>query len=301
MNGTPLYGGIEAGGTKFRCAVAGDPGSIVSEIRFETRSPAETLAETCDFFRPYVKSEEVRSIGMGAFGPLDLEASSPTFGFITSTPKPGWQNTDIRGFVKTELGVDVSVDTDVNAAALGEFTWGASRGIDPSLYLTIGTGIGGGLVKDGKPYHGLLSPEMGHIRIPHDLVEDQFSGACPFHVDCLEGLASGPAIERRTGVRGELLEDEHPFWRTEAKYLAYALSNYILTLSPGIIILGGGVMKKQFLLQMIREKVQDLLNGYVRSAAITGRIEAYIVTPGLDDRAGVMGAIALARQAEAER
>ncbi|HEY5903439.1 MAG TPA: ROK family protein [Anaerolineales bacterium] len=301
MSQTPRYGGIEAGGTKFRCAVGSGPDSLLDEARFETRSPEETLRQTCEFFRPYVESRQVRSIGIGSFGPLDLQSGSPTFGFITSTPKPGWQNADIRGFVQRELGVEASIDTDVNAAALGEFTWGASWRTDPSLYLTVGTGIGGGLVKDGRPYHGLLTPEMGHIRIPHDLAEDPFPGACPFHGDCLEGLASGPAIERRTGVHGELLDDDHPVWKHEARYIALALANYVLTLSPGIIILGGGVMKKDVLLKLIREQVQGVLNGYVRSEAVSGRIEEFIVPPGLGDRAGVLGAIALVRQAEDER
>ncbi|MGE5249981.1 MAG: ROK family protein [Bacteroidota bacterium] len=294
-----LYGGIEAGGTKFVCAVASGPENILAESRFRTRGPEETIREASDFFLPHVRSGRIKGIGLGSFGPLDLQPGSPTYGSITSTPKPGWQNVRIAETIREQLQVPVVVDTDVNAAALGEHTWGASKGLDPSLYLTVGTGIGGGLVKDGRPYHGLLSPEMGHIRIPHDLSVDPFAGACPFHGDCLEGLAAGPAIEKRMGRRGETLDDDDPVWEWEADYLAHAVANYVLTLSPAIVIMGGGIMDRAALLPRVREKVQGFLNGYVKHTRILQHIEGFIVPPLLGRYAGVLGAIALIQKFEA--
>jgi fructokinase len=233
-------------------------------------------------------------IGLGSFGPLDVNPESPTYGFITSTPKPNWQNTDIAGTLHRELGKRVAFDTDVNAAALGEFTWGASRGVDPSLYLTIGTGIGGGFIRDGKPLKGLLTPEMGHIRIPHDRELDPFPGACPFHGDCFEGLASGEAIRARKGQQAEALEDGDPFWELEAEYIASALVNYICVISPRKIILGGGIMQRSFLFGGIRRRTSEMLNEYLQSEMLLKHIEQYIVPPRLGNRAGVLGAIALA-------
>lgn len=290
-----VFGGIEAGGTKFVCAVGSDPDHIVDEVRFPTTTPEETLGRAIAFFEPFVRSGQVKSMGVACFGPLDLDPDSQVFGSISSTPKPGWSHTNVIQFLQDRLNTGVVIDTDVNGAALGEFTWGAAKGLDPALYLTVGTGIGGGLIKDGKPYHGLLAPEMGHLRIPHDLTLDPFAGMCPFHGDCLEGLACGSAIEKRLGKRGEELREDDPFWDVEAGYLAYALANYIVTLSPRIILMGGGVMEKPMLLPAIRAKVQQLLNGYVQSEKITGHIEEYILPPGLGKKAGVLGAIALAR------
>lgn len=289
-----LYGGIEAGGTKFVCAVAGDPPDILNQVRFPTTTPAETLKRVCDFFMPYDNAGQIKSIGLGSFGPLDVDAASPTFGFITSTPKPNWQNINILGEISKQLNAPVFFDMDVNVAALGEFKWGVSQGIDSSLYLTIGTGIGGGYIKDGKPLKGLLALEMGHIRIPHDLKLDPFRGTCPYHGDCFEGLASGPAIQARFGQRAESLSDNDPFWEIEADYIAHALANYIFTLAPRIIVLGGGVMQNSFLFGMVRLKVQKILNGYLNNKMLLNTIDQYIVPPGLDNRAGVLGAIALA-------
>ena len=291
-----LYGGIEAGGTKFVCCVASGPNHIVEEIRFATTTPKETLRKTVQFFQPYVRDGRIRFIGAGCFGPLDLNPASPSYGFITATPKPGWSNTDVRGILQQELNVPVAIDSDVNAAAVGEAMWGASRGADPSLYLTIGTGIGGGYLKDGKPLIGLVNLEMGHIRIPHNRELDPFEGTCPFHDDCFEGLASGPAIEKRLGVNGALVPQSDPFWNIEADYIASALMNYILTLSPKRIILGGGVMQREFLLPRVRSRVCELLNGYVSSKVILENIDQYIVRPGLGNQSGSMGAIALAMQ-----
>lgn len=288
-------GGIEAGGTKFICLVASDPDHIFSQVRIPTGSPGETLEEVIRFFKPFVASGQIDGIGVGSFGPLDMDPNSPAYGHIRATPKPGWSDTDIRGIIASALHVKVTIDTDVNAAALGEFTWGASRGIDPSLYLTIGTGIGGGCVINGRPYNGLLNPEMGHLRIPHDLQLDPYPGNCPFHGDCFEGLASGPAILGRLGVAAEALPDEHAFWELEACYIAAALANLILTLSPKKIILGGGVMGRAFLFPKIRLKVQDLLQGYVNHPFLFSEIENYILPPALGNLSGSLGAIVLAQ------
>lgn len=293
-----LYGGIEAGGTKFVCCIATGPEHIVEEVRFATTTPDETLRKTIQFFQPYASAEKIRSIGIGCFGPLDLSPSSPTYGFITATPKPSWSNTDVRGTLQRNLHIDIAFDSDVNAAAVGESIWGASREQDPSLYLTIGTGIGGGYIKDGKPLIGLLNLEMGHLRIPHSRELDPFEGSCPFHGDCFEGLASGPAIEKRLGKAGSVVPERDPFWDLETDYIASALMNYILTLSPKKIILGGGVMQRQFLFPKVRNRVLELLNGYVSSRILLEHIDEYIVPPGLGNQSGSMGAIALAMQLE---
>jgi len=197
--------------------------------------------------------------------------------------------------------VPVGFDTDVNGAALGENRWGAAQGLDTFLYLTIGTGIGGGGLVGGKLMHGLIHPEMGHVRLPHDREQDPFDGLCPYHGDCLEGLASGPAIEKRWGTPAHALPEAHPAWELEARYLALALTGYICTLSPQRIVLGGGVMQQQSLFPRIRQNVLELLNGYVQSPALLDRIDEYIVPPGLGNQAGVLGAIALAQDAAREK
>ena len=298
MSKEKLYGGIEAGGTKFVCCVASGPEQIVEEVRFATTTPQETLRKTVHFFQPYVSTEQIKTIGVGCFGPLDLNPNSSTYGCIASTPKPHWSNADVRGTLQRELKVNIAFDMDVNAAAVGEYIWGASRGCDPSLYLTIGTGIGGGYLKDGKPLIGLLNLEMGHVRIPHNRELDPFNGSCPFHGDCFEGLASGPAIEKRLGVTGAIVPEDDAFWDIEADYIASALVNYILTLSPKKVILGGGVMQREFLFPKIRNRVLELLNGYVSSKSLLEHIDQYIVPPGLGNQSGSMGAIALAMQLE---
>src|SRR5215211_6190186 len=298
MTTTKLYGGIEAGGTKFVCSIASGPDQIVQEIRFSTTTPEDTLRRAIQFFEPFVANRQINSIGIGCFGPLDLNPKSATYGFITATPKPHWSNVDVRGTLQRKLNVTIGFDSDVNVAALGEYTWGASRGYDPSLYLTIGTGIGGGYLINGKSLIGLLNLEMGHIRIPHNRELDPFHGSCPFHDDCFEGLASGPAIEKRLGVTGVIVPESDTFWDIEAEYIASALMNYILTLSPKKIILGGGVMQREFLFPKIRRKVLELLNGYVSSKSVLENIDQYIVPPGLGNQSGSMGAIALAMQLE---
>jgi len=228
---------------------------------------------------------------------VDLNSASPKFGYITSTPKNGWRDTDLMGAVRRGTGLSVALDTDVNAAALGEARWGAAQGLDTFIYLTIGTGVGGGGMAHGRLLHGLVHPEMGHIRVPHDLHADPFPGGCPFHRDCLEGLVSGPALEARWGQRGETLPSEHPAWNLEAQYIALGLATWICTLSPQRIILGGGVMRQAHLFPRIRAQVLALLNGYIQAPEILERIEEYIVPPALGGDAGVLGAIALAAMA----
>lgn len=285
-----LYGGIEGGGTKFVCAYGTGPDDIRDEIRYSTTVPDESIGRAIDFFR---NVEGLRGVGIASFGPLDPNPQSPTWGYVTTTPKPGWAHTDFAGRIRRALGVPVGFDTDVNAAALAETRWGAAQSLNSCLYLTVGTGIGGGAVIGGQMIHGLMHPEMGHVRIPHDLTRDPYPGFCTYHGDCLEGLACGPAIEARWGSRAETLPPDHLAWALEAHYLALGLVAYIVTLSPERIILGGGVMGQEALYPMIRREVQSLLAGYIRVPAITDHIDAYIVPPALGDRAGVLGAIAL--------
>lgn len=295
MASDSIYGGIEAGGTKFICALGSGPGQIVSEARIETTTPDETLQHVAHFFRLAAVEKTISRIGIACFGPLDLDPHSSTYGFITSTPKPGWSHTDIVGRLQRDLGLQVVLDTDVDGAALGESEWGAGQGADPLLYLTIGTGIGGGYVKDGHPLRGLVHPEMGHILIPHDLTADPFPGSCPFHGDCFEGLASGPALGKRFGRPGNEIADDDPFWAIEARYIALALQNLILTVSPRRIVLGGGIMQRGFLFAMIRHELHRSLNGYVQHPQLLDHLDEYVVPPQLGTQSGVLGAIALAR------
>jgi fructokinase len=292
-----ILGGIEAGGTKFVCAVGTGPDDVCSEIRFPTTTPAETIGHAITFFKDQAKHVELDAIGIASFGPVDPNPASPTFGCITTTPKPGWANADLAGAVGRALGLPVGFDTDVNGAALGEYRWGAAQGLDTFLYFTIGTGIGGGGMVGGKLMHGLLHPEMGHMRLPHDWQADPFKGACPFHGDCFEGLAAGPAMNARWGQPAETLPADHPAWQLEAHYIALAMANFIVTISPQLIILGGGVMSNPIVFPAVRSQVLELLNGYVQSPAILQHIDEYIVPPGLGNRSGVLGAFALAETA----
>ena len=288
-----LCGGIEAGGTKFVCAAGTGPDDL-RVTQFPTTTPNETFARAVAFFQ---EQASLAAIGIGSFGPVNPDPASETFGYITTTPKPGWAHVDFVGAIRRALRVPVGFDTDVNAAALGEHRWGAAQGIDNFIYLTIGTGIGGGAMVNGELLHGLVHPEMGHIRIPHDRTADPFEGWCPFHDDCFEGLAAGPAIEKRWGQRGENLPADHPAWNLQARYIAHAVANFVCALSPQRIIIGGGVMQQPYLLPMVRRQVRELLNGYIQSPAILERIDEYIVAPGLGRRAGVLGALALAERA----
>ncbi len=292
-----LYGGIETGGTKIVCAVGTGPQDLRAETSFPTTTPEETLARMIAFCQQQQLVTPLAAIGIGSFGPVSPDRQARDYGYITSTPKPGWAQTDVAGTIERALGVPVGFDTDVNAAALGEGRWGNAQGLTTFLYLTVGTGIGGGGVSNGQLMHGLLHPEMGHILLPHDWQADPFAGACPYHGDCLEGLASGPALQARWGMSGKSLPSDHPAWALEAHYLALACVNFICTLSPQRIILSGGVMGQSHLLPLIQQRVQSLLNGYIQVPAILRQIDTYIVPAGLGSRAGVLGALALAEQA----
>ena len=294
-----LFGGIEAGGTKFVCAIGTGPDDIRAETRFPTTRPEETIQQAIDFFRAQIAEYgPLAAIGIASFGPVDPNPSSPTFGYITTTPKPGWANVDLGGAIQRAFNVSIGFDTDVNGAALSEGRWGAAQGLDTFIYLTIGTGIGGGAMVNGRLLHGLIHPEMGHISLPHDWEQDPFPGKCPYHGDCFEGMAAGPAIEARWQTKGQHLAPEHPAWELEAHYIALALRSFICTLSPQRIILGGGVMDQPQLFPLVRQKTLEALNGYVQSPAILENIDSYIVSPGLGNRAGVLGAIALGMQTE---
>jgi fructokinase len=294
----PLYGGIEAGGTKFVCAVASGPGDVRAETTFPTTTPEETFGRAIRFFQEQARGETLAAIGIASFGPVDLDPDSPTYGYITTTPKPGWANVDFVGAMTRALHLPVFFDTDVNAAALGESVWGAGQGRDPLVYLTVGTGVGGGLLVGGRPVHGLQHPEMGHMYLPRDPAEvAAFGGACPYHGDCLEGLASGPAIAKRWGQPAQTLPPDHPAWDLEARTLAHALTNMIFTLAPQAIILGGGVAEQEHLLGKVRREVERLLRGYIQSPWLKPGLEGFIMRPGLGKRAGVLGAVALAAAA----
>ena len=287
-----LVGAIEAGGTKFVCAIGTDPQNI-EEIRFPTTSPEETIQKAIDFFKAKeIDSGEIQAIGIGTFGPAEVNPKSENFGWITNTPKEKWQQTDLITPIKNALGdIPFAFDTDVNTAAWGEGRWGAAQGLDHYVYITVGTGIGGGAVNDGKILHGKNHPEMGHLRIPKDSSIDPFPGSCPFHGNCLEGLASGTAIKERWNTDPYSLPEDHKAWELESTYLADAILNLTLTLSPERFILGGGVMEQTHLFPMIRTKLNQRLAGYVEIE----NIDNFVLPPGLGSKSGVLGAVALAQ------
>ena len=293
MSARPVFGGIEAGGTKFVCGIGSGPDDL-ERIQFATTTPAETIGRSIAFFRERARGP-LAAIGIASFGPVDLHPDSPSWGHITTTPKAGWRHTDLAGPVREAFGVPVAFDTDVNAAALAEHRWGAARDVENCFYITVGTGVGGGVMCGGRLVHGLVHCEMGHMRIPHDPAMDPFPGSCPFHGDCLEGLASGPAIQARWGCAPTELPREHPAWELEARYLALAVTNLACAISPERIILGGGVMEQRHLFDLIHQNTLALLNGYLQSERITAEIDRYIVPPGLGNRAGVLGALGLAK------
>jgi fructokinase len=297
-NNSLLFGGIEGGGTKFICAVGTETGQILAETRFPTTTPNETLARSVDFFKEGSQSlGPLASIGVASFGPLDPRPASDKFGIILPTPKPGWTGADIVGMLRSAFDIPIGFDTDVNGAALGEWRWGAAQGLDTFIYLTIGTGIGGGGLVNGELMHGLLHPEMGHIPLPRDPEVDPFEGSCPFHGDCFEGLASGPAIEKRWGQKADTLLSDHPAWNLETSYIALALRSFICTLSPQRIVIGGGVAKQTQLMPLIREKTLLTLNDYVQSSDILENIDEYIVPAALEGKSGILGAFVLAERA----
>jgi fructokinase len=286
-------GGIEAGGTRWTCAIGDAEGEIEDLEEFPTMTPDETIGRAVAFFE---QRGGVDGLGVGAFGPVDLDRTSPTWGRVTTTPKPGWADVDVGPALAAALEVPLGLDTDVGAAGIGEFAWGAGRDLELFCYVTVGTGIGAAVLTDGRPLHGLMHPEFGHMRVPRDRRRDPFAGACPFHGDCLEGLASGAALRARWGIRPEDERDEEA-WRLEADYLAIGLLNLAYAVSPQRLIVGGGVASRPGLLELVRDAVRELAGGYAGVPATADGIESFIVAPGLDARSGVRGALLLAAEA----
>lgn len=284
-----LVGAIEAGGTKFICGVGTEQGEILEQISIPTRGPEETLKDVVDFF----KGKEIERLGIGSFGPIQVNKTQPDYGSLLETPKTIWKHYPLLKHLEGHFsaGMPIVVDTDVNAAALGEIKWGAAKGKDSCVYFTVGTGIGAGVFLNGKLLHGLMHPEAGHMFIKRHEMDD-FSGCCPYHKDCLEGLASGTALKTRWGVDGTELTDDRA-WELEGYYLAQAAVNAIVTYSPEKIIFGGGVSQHPGLLEQIQKQTLDLLNGYIKKPQITDNIEDYISLPGLGSQAGLKGSLAL--------
>jgi fructokinase len=289
-----LLGGIEAGGTKFICGIADQDGVVLETIRIQTTSPEETLDAAAKFFEAAIpRTGSLAALSIGSFGPLSLQPEAADYGHITSTPKPGWSNTDMVGYFKRRLNVPVAIDTDVNCAAVGERLFGSGRGLDTFCYVTVGTGIGVGMIVDGSPYGGANHPEAGHIQVPRARGDKAFEGQCPFHGDCLEGLACGPAMKARWGVRPPDLPDDHPAWRIEADYIAALCANLTYIVRPDRIILGGGVMQRGQIYRLVREALKEKLAGY--DATISGLdLDSYISEPTAGSSAGLSGALATA-------
>jgi len=289
-----LYGAIEGGGTKFVYAIIDEDGQILAESRCDTTSPEVTLSTCADFFESNALFGQLTSLGIACFGPLDPILSSASYGKILNTPKPGWSQVDVVGYFSDRLKLPIAFDTDVNGAVLAEQIWGAGKGLRDIVYYTIGTGIGGGVIVNDKLAHGALHGELGHMLIPHDRTADPFVGSCPFHADCLEGLASGTAMEKRWQTSAKNLGPDHPAWQLEASYIAAALHNTICMLSPERVILGGGVISQTHLLPLVRTNLVRSLKGYMQLEALEQDIDNYVVRTPLEGKAGVLGAFALA-------
>ena len=292
-----LYGAVEAGGTKINCAIATGAGDLHHVVRIPTTTPEETLGRVAAYFADVRQSgAALRAVGVASFGPVALDRGADNWGHVTATPKPGWQHADMAGPIGAAARAPVAFDTDVNGAALGEARWGAGQGCDPLVYVTVGTGIGGGAVVNGRPVHGLMHPEMGHMLVRRDADADPFPGRCPYHGDCLEGLACGPALTDRWGETAHNLPQDHPAWQLQADYLGQFCANLMLTLSPQRIIVGGGVMAGQpHLYARIADRTAVHLATYIQAAATAERLARVIVAPGLADRSGLVGALALAQ------
>ena len=281
-------GALEAGGTKMVCAVGNENGEIFERISIPTETPEITMPKIVEYF----KDKGIEALGVGCFGPIDLNRDSETYGYITTTPKLAWANYNIVGTLKEGLNIPVGFDTDVNGSALGEATWGITKGLENSMYITIGTGIGAGVISNGKLLHGMLHPEAGHVLLRKH-PDDHYEGKCPYHKTCLEGLAAGPAIEARWGKKGVELADRKEVWEMETYYIAQALVDYIVILSPQRIVLGGGVMHQEHMMPLVREQVKEQLNAYIQTKELAD-LESYIVLPSLNDNQGIMGALKLA-------
>lgn len=294
----PLYGAIEAGGTKFICAVGWDSHNILDEIMFPTTTPAETLERVTAFFKSAEKAlQPLKAIGVGSFGPVNINPASKHLGRILETPKVGWTDVNILKHLSAEFEAELFIDTDVNCALKAEVKWGAGRGLKHVAYVTVGTGIGGGFYINGKMSNGFTHPEIGHLHLSSLIPGDEFEGVCPYHGNmCFEGVASGPAIIKRWNSRPHELPIDHKAWTYEAEYLAILCQNIILTMSPERIIMGGGVMKQTHLYPMIKTRLKTLLNGYLNIEPYELDWENFLVPQGLVGQAGIMGGLELARQ-----
>jgi fructokinase len=294
-----FFGAVEAGGTKFVVAIGDERGQILARERFATADPLSTLAAVESFLRQRSQAVgKLAAIGIASFGPVELDKNSAHYGFIGQTPKAGWRGTDIAGSLSRQFLCPIGFDTDVNAAALAEHRWGAARDVNNLVYVTIGTGIGGGVLIDGAPIHGLMHPEIGHVYPRRHPLDVGFDGVCPFHGDCLEGLASGPAILARTGSSLENLDEAHPQWQIEADYLGQLCAQLVLTVSPQRIVMGGGVMSQARLLPLIRQRLRHRLGEYIDRSEVHGGVDRYVVAPELGCHAGILGALVLAMDAD---
>ncbi len=288
-------GALEAGGTKMVLGIFDEEGRLLENTKLPTRSPEKTMPEIIAFF----EEQGIEKLGIGTFGPVDLRKSSPDYGTITATPKLDWRNYPLLKTLQEALQVPAAIDTDVNAAGLAEVRLGAARGCDNAVYVTIGTGIGAGVIIGGRPVHGLMHPEVGHMLLRPNPMDPLPRGICPYHESCLEGLAAGPALSKRAGADAENLPDSDPVFTLESDYLAQMCVNLIVTVSPEKIVLGGGVMHRTYLLDRIRKETVRLLNGYIQAPEITARIDSYIVIPELYPISGLIGAWLLGKEAEA--
>jgi fructokinase len=297
-----IIGAIEAGGTKFVCGLfEADSANrarptLLAQRSIPTTSPRETLEESAHFLASAALPKDggkMEAIGIGCFGPVDLRPSSPTWGYITATPKRGWRDTRVAGFFGDRFGLPIAFDTDVNAAAYGEYSWGAARGLKDFIYVTVGTGIGGGVFSNGALLHGLGHPELGHIKVQRE-AGDAFPGICPYHRDCLEGMASGPAIAGRWNIRAQEINEDHEAWELEARYLAKAFASYALVLSPERILMGGGVGLRPALAERVAVLVGEELGGYVPALQDKGYLAGFVARPLLGPEAGLFGSAALA-------
>ncbi len=287
--------GIEGGGTKFVCAYGSGPDDLHDRVVIATQTPDKTMPEVLEYISAVLKKADIKGIGVSIFGPLDLDKSSKTYGYVMPTAKVEWSNYNFVGTLQQNFDLPVGFDTDVNGAAIAEYRWGAAQGLSDFLYLTIGTGIGGGAMVNGKLLHGAQHPEMGHIMVPQDKSQDPFEGVCAYHKNCLEGLASGPSMKERWKVKSALdLPKNHIAWDLEAHYLGGALATYTMTLAPKRIIMGGGVMRQEQLLPKIRPIMIDVLKGYIQNDTVIKHLDQYVVGPGVGENSGVLGAIALA-------
>lgn len=288
---TKLYGSLEAGGTKFVCAVGDERAQLVEKTQFPTTTPYETIEKTVAFFKRY--EDRLAGIAIGSFGPIDIDKNSPTYGYVTTTPKPNWAHVDLLGLIAREFRIPFYFTTDVNSSAFGEMV--ARKGVTSLVYYTIGTGIGAGAIQNGDFIGGLGHTEAGHTYValhPQDQARD-FHGVCPFHNGCLEGLAAGPSLEARTGIRGELIEKNADVWDIQAYYIAQAAVQATLLYRPQVLVFGGGVMAQTHMLKRVRDKFTSLMNGYVATPDVTD----YIVTPAVPENgSATLGNFALARK-----